>query len=276
MINLKLLLWICLSLTGLAKISLAPAAYATLGPGVSSATEEHSIKPFISLADSPVAQALNVIEITNIQLEPTETGINIVLETSTGEPLLLPAPTTDGNNLVIDIPRAQLSLPDGDTFEGDNLAAGIAIVSVSQLGTERVRILVAGTETAPMGEVGLEGDQAVLKVSAAVADLGDDRLRIVVTAEKTPEDPLDVPISLTVLTEAELVDAQINSIAAVAANTPNFYFTPGDRVFNFIACAVSATAVMLSCGMLSASTLMMSPTTTSTSFSPARYLILSA
>jgi iron complex outermembrane receptor protein len=55
----------------------------------------------------------------------------------------------------------------------------------------------------------------------AAADVSDeDAINIVVTAEKTPEDPLDVPISLTVLTEDELEDAQINSIRDVAANTP--------------------------------------------------------
>ncbi|NJO42432.1 MAG: Plug domain-containing protein [Cyanobacteria bacterium RU_5_0] len=53
------------------------------------------------------------------------------------------------------------------------------------------------------------------------------------TAEKTPEDLLDVPIGLTVLTQDELEDAQINTIRDVAANTPNFYTSVGDRVFNF-------------------------------------------
>jgi iron complex outermembrane receptor protein len=68
----------------------------------------------------------------------------------------------------------------------------------------------------------------------AAADVSDeDAINIVVTAEKTPEDPLDVPISLTVLTEDELEDAQINSIRDVAANTPNFFTSVGDRAFNF-------------------------------------------
>ncbi|MEM1255634.1 MAG: TonB-dependent receptor plug domain-containing protein, partial [Cyanobacteria bacterium P01_H01_bin.21] len=51
-------------------------------------------------------------------------------------------------------------------------------------------------------------------------------LRIVVTAEKRPDDLQDVPVSLTVLTENELEDSQIRTFQEIARNTPNFYFNP--------------------------------------------------
>ena len=51
-------------------------------------------------------------------------------------------------------------------------------------------------------------------------------LRIVVTAEKRPDDLQDVPVSLTVLTEDELEDSQIRTFQEIARNTPNFYFNP--------------------------------------------------
>ena len=221
--NIRLFLRICA--TGLTAFSLLSSAHASAQP----LDPESSVAQPIT---SPIAQSSSLTEITNIQLEPTETGVDVILETDNG-PLLLPSPTVDGNSLVIDVPNARLALPDIETFEDDNLATGITLINVSQLGTEQVRILVVGTETAPAGNVSVRGDSAVFSVSAAdTVVTSDDTLRIVVTAEKTPEDPLDVPISLTVLTEEELRDAQISSIAEVAANVPNFYFTPGDRVFN--------------------------------------------
>ncbi|MEM8614812.1 MAG: Plug domain-containing protein, partial [Cyanobacteria bacterium P01_H01_bin.105] len=62
-----------------------------------------------------------------------------------------------------------------------------------------------------------------------------DTLRIVVTAEKTPEVVQDVPISLTVLTEDELEDADITSLDGIAGNTPNFssFSATGSRSFAF-------------------------------------------
>ncbi|MEM9267106.1 MAG: TonB-dependent receptor [Cyanobacteria bacterium P01_F01_bin.13] len=54
----------------------------------------------------------------------------------------------------------------------------------------------------------------------------EDTLRIVVTAEKRPDDLQDVPVSLTVLTEEELEDGQILTFQEIARNTPNFYFNP--------------------------------------------------
>ena len=57
-------------------------------------------------------------------------------------------------------------------------------------------------------------------------EANDGVLRIVVTAEKRPDSPQDVPVSITVLTEDELEDSQIRTFQEIARNTPNFYFNP--------------------------------------------------
>ncbi|MEM8611738.1 MAG: TonB-dependent receptor [Cyanobacteria bacterium P01_H01_bin.105] len=230
MIDKRLFLWTYLGVAGLSKLLLASSAYANSQLVTPSAVQENFVAQITNRSEVPVAQASTVIEITNIQLEPAGNGVNLVLETTAG-PLLLPEPIVDGNSLSIDILNARLALPDSDIFQGDNLTSGLSIISVSQLGTEQVRILIVGTDAVPVVNSRFQGDIAIFNVSTADT-AAVDTLRIVVTAEKTPEDPLDVPISLTVLTEDELIDGQINSIADVAANVPNFYFTPGDRVFN--------------------------------------------
>ena len=198
----------------------------------------HTLEGRDRSANLPVlnlAQTADLTEITTIRLEPTETGLTVILETAAGS-LSLPTPTLDGDRLQIDIPNARLALPDSQAFQVTDPTAGITAVSVTQLDDNRVRILVIGSETVSLGESSTQDNGAVLRVLATPSETlasGEAPIRLVVTAEKTPEAPQDVPISLTVLTEAELVDGQINSIADIAANTPNFYFTPGDRVFNF-------------------------------------------
>ncbi|MEM7797415.1 MAG: TonB-dependent receptor, partial [Cyanobacteria bacterium P01_C01_bin.118] len=61
---------------------------------------------------------------------------------------------------------------------------------------------------------------------AEAVDESDDILRIVVTAERTPEDVQDVPISITTFTEQQIEDADITSLDSIADRTPNFSFFP--------------------------------------------------
>ncbi|MEM1311028.1 MAG: TonB-dependent receptor plug domain-containing protein, partial [Cyanobacteria bacterium P01_H01_bin.153] len=223
------LVWrLCFSLAAVIEAATVPAAAAEdLAP-----TARHIMALPTHPAAPTLTQAADLAEISNIRLQPTETGLDIVLETAVGA-LPLPAPTIDGNSLVTDIPNARLALPSGQDFQANEPAAGIASIRVTQLDDNRVRIRVVGTETAPVGDIRSEDNSVVLSVFTTPAEATvEDAIQIIVTAEKTPEAPQDVPISLTVLTEEELVDSQINSIAEIAANTPNFYFTPGDRVFN--------------------------------------------
>lgn len=194
--------------------------------------------------------ATNVVEIVGIRLEPSANELNVVLETST-ESLTLPTFMVDGNTLTVDITNAVLALPDGQSFQAANPADGIADISAVQVSANQVRVSVVGIDRAPTSAVRSEDGRLVLSLTAPVSESAEaeatgeeaaetapinaddgSTLRLIVTAEKTPESPLDVPISLTVLTEEELLDGQIDSIADVSANVPNFYFTPGDRVFN--------------------------------------------
>ncbi|MEM9266043.1 MAG: TonB-dependent receptor [Cyanobacteria bacterium P01_F01_bin.13] len=63
--------------------------------------------------------------------------------------------------------------------------------------------------------------------------MAEETLRIIVTAERTPEDVQNVPISITAITEQEIEDADITSLEDIARNTPNFsFFSSGDRSFS--------------------------------------------
>lgn len=191
------------------------------------------LKPFYStVSDELIAQTEEAITISNIRLNPTETGLEIILETSS-EQAITPSTSTIGNALIVEIPNAVLS---GNGFDQAEPVAGIARIRVTSLPNNRVRLAITGIDAPPTTEVRSTAQTLVVNITpgtTANEATDEDSIRIVVTAEKTPEDPQDVPISLTVLGQEELEDAQINTIREVAANTPNFFTSVGDRVFNF-------------------------------------------
>ncbi|NJR66672.1 MAG: TonB-dependent receptor [Leptolyngbyaceae cyanobacterium CRU_2_3] len=173
-------------------------------------------------------QAQTAISITAVRLNSTEAGVTVVLDTATGQ-LAPPVTSIAGKTLTADIPNAVLALPEGQDFQAENPIEGIASITVTEIDPTQVRVSVTGTEEAPTLQI-VPGEQGLtLSLSPAAADT----LRVVVTAQRRPEDPQDVPISLTVLSAEELEDAQVNSLQDVAANTPNFFVTTGDRSFNF-------------------------------------------
>ncbi|MEM1242607.1 MAG: TonB-dependent receptor plug domain-containing protein, partial [Cyanobacteria bacterium P01_H01_bin.26] len=84
----------------------------------------------------------------------------------------------------------------------------------------------AGELSASPDQIAQDASEDGQEKEAEEAVETDDTLRIIVTAERTPDTPQDVPISLTVLTKQELEDAQIDSFTDIAQNTPNFFLFP--------------------------------------------------
>jgi type IV pilus assembly protein PilQ len=90
-------------------------------------------------------------QITGVQLNPVEGGINVVLTTSSGSrPQIFT--TKKGNALVADIINTQLRLPKANSFRQENPAPGIASVIINQLDTNSIRVVVTGTSTAPTSQ----------------------------------------------------------------------------------------------------------------------------
>jgi iron complex outermembrane recepter protein len=112
-----------------------------------------------------VAQS-NRTQISNVRLQTTAKGVEVILETVTGKL----APTTTGTQdrtTYIDIPNAVLSLPNGKEFRAENPATGIVSVVVTQLTPDSVRVTIAGTEGIPTAQV-LEIDRGLTISSTPV------------------------------------------------------------------------------------------------------------
>lgn len=184
-------------------------------------------QPAITVEEWMAQIEASQVQITGVRLEPTETGLSIVLETPEGD---LPTPTTQtvGNALTADIPNAVLALPEGDMFEQFGPVEGIALVSVTNLPDGGVRVSITGTDAPPQAQVSTAAGNLVLSVAPGVASAATeepDAIQVVVTATRTEEDILNVPRSVTVITREE--------IEQQSRLTPNFYDILGYTVPGF-------------------------------------------
>ncbi|MEH2249550.1 AMIN domain-containing protein [Nostoc sp.] len=101
---------------------------------------------FVFLAAQPVWAQIS--QVTNVQLNPVNRGINVTLKTSSGSrPQVFT--TKRGKALVADIINTQLRLPQGNSFRQDSPAPGIASVEVNQLDANSIRVTVTGSSNVP-------------------------------------------------------------------------------------------------------------------------------
>ncbi|MGB7412914.1 MAG: TonB-dependent siderophore receptor [Thermosynechococcaceae cyanobacterium] len=180
--------------------------------------DKPSLVPLSTRAADLLAQEAEpvVAEITGVQVNLGDEGVEIALETTAGN-LTVPAAEVQDNQLYFDIPDAKLSLPEGKAFLIENPVAGIASVSVTQANESYVRVLVTGVDTVPKATLAFtEPFKPVTQVPEE-----DEELEITVTAERgeegyNPADsstatgtdtPLrDVPLSIQVIPKAVIED----------------------------------------------------------------------
>ncbi|MBW4612453.1 MAG: TonB-dependent siderophore receptor [Desmonostoc vinosum HA7617-LM4] len=143
-------------LNGISSVSVAFVLIAILTqPATSSELSEASNKLELVkneaqvLAQQPVSQ---VVKVTGVQINSTDTGIELVLQTSQGE-ALKPVTKTEGNSLIADIPNAVLELPDGKEFRSQNPVKGIVSVTVTAIDASSIRVTVIGEASSPKVEL---------------------------------------------------------------------------------------------------------------------------
>ena len=107
-----------------------------------------------------------VISITDVQLVPTEQGLELVLQVPSGTELNVSSSQT-GNTFIADISNVQLILPGGKPFEQANPVAGISSVSVIPLSTTQVRVTVVGEQDNFGAEIAQNPQSLVFDVAAS-------------------------------------------------------------------------------------------------------------
>jgi iron complex outermembrane recepter protein len=191
-------------------------------------------QPATTVAEWFAQMETALVQITGVRIETTETGLQVVLQTAEGE-LSAPATETVGNALIADIPNAVLALPEGKEFQSANPAEGIALVSVTGLPNNRVRVAITGVDAPPTAEVRTEVQGLVFGVTPGTetdAAQDEEAIQVVVTGEqeegyvvdnattatRTDTPIRDVPQSIQVVPQQVLEDQRPNSLSDALRN----------------------------------------------------------
>jgi iron complex outermembrane recepter protein len=118
---------------------------------------EHFAKSASILVQTPTPSstpANEVVPITGVKANPTDKGLEVILQTSLAQKLQAINRST-GNNFIADIPNAQLRLPSGDAFifRSEKPIKGITEITVTNFDANTVRIMVMGEAGLPKVEL---------------------------------------------------------------------------------------------------------------------------
>jgi iron complex outermembrane recepter protein len=171
------------------------------------------------------------VQITGVRVEATEAGLQVILETAEGS-LEVPETRSIGNALIADIPNATLA----EEFSQAEPTEGIALVSVTSLPGDRVRVAITGTDAPPVAEVTAEAQGLAFAVTLGDADAvaEEDAIQVVVTGEQDEgynpssastatrtDTPLrDVPQSIQVVPQQVLQEQQVTRLSEALRNVP--------------------------------------------------------
>ena len=167
-----------------------------------------------------------IATITGVKANPTEKGVEVILETTQGDKLQVTNRST-GNNFIADITGGQLRLPSGDafTFKSENPISGITQITVTNVDANTVRVTVVGEKTLPTVE--LFDDNAGLIFAVVNASVATQPPEKPPTQEKPATDApqekpaaqQDEPIELVVTGEQDGYRAPSSS-TATRTDTP--------------------------------------------------------
>jgi iron complex outermembrane recepter protein len=182
------------------------------------------------------------VQITGVQINATETGLAVILETDGN---LEPSISTVGNALIAEIPDAVLALPDRNEFQQANPIAGIALVSVTSLPNNRVRVAITGVDAPPVAVVSPSPQGLALTITPGTETTAtdEDAIQVVVTGEQDgyapsnattatrTDTPLrNIPQSIQVIPQQVLEDQQVFQLEEAVRNVSGI--VPGNTFAN--------------------------------------------
>jgi len=172
------------------------------------------------LTQAPETSQAERVQITNVYVLPTETGIHVQLETAEakplGQPLLRSAVSTESEEskrtLIAEFENTTLALPQEQPFQAENPAEKIQKVTVEAIAENRVRITIVGTAEIPSATLETTTSGTTLVVNAQPGEEGtqanrereEDEDEIVITVTRSQDTRQDVPQSITTISREEL------------------------------------------------------------------------
>ncbi|WP_202925024.1 TonB-dependent siderophore receptor [Myxacorys almedinensis] len=166
------------------------------------------------------AQQAQLVRVTGVKLNPTQQGLEIVLETENGQALQA-TQQAQGDTLILTVPNAVLALSSGQAFEADKPGEGIDRVTVMQADATTIRVSIVGLNDLPTAEI-MPGQGLVLAVTPeegieeeiTVTGEGARGYRVpnASTATRTDTPIRDIPQSIQVVPQEVLEDRQVRSL----------------------------------------------------------------
>ncbi|MDM9380814.1 TonB-dependent siderophore receptor [Chlorogloeopsis sp. ULAP01] len=184
-----------------------------------------SVKDLFSQSPTNPPSQGGVVIITGVKANPTDKGVEVILQTNQGEQLQITNRSAE-NNFIADIPNAQLRLPNGDafTFRSQNPVEGITEITVTNLDANTIRVTVAGVAAMPTVELFDSNEGLIFALTPAATAMqppqqpeGEQP-----TSETPPEEPTaqdDEPIELVVTGEQDGYRVR-DSSTATKTDTP--------------------------------------------------------
>jgi iron complex outermembrane receptor protein len=119
--------------------------------------ERPSTSAQMLLGQSPAPQtapSAEVVQVTEVKANPTDKGVEIILQTTKGQALQLVNRST-GNTFIAEIPNAQLRLPSGErfTFRSEKPIGGVTEITVTNFDAKTIRVTVKGEAGVPIVEL---------------------------------------------------------------------------------------------------------------------------
>ncbi len=108
-------------------------------------------------------QESEIVQVTSVKANPTDKGVEVILQTSLGQQLQV-VNRSSGNNFITDIPNAQLRLPSGDafTFRSTKPIVGISEITVTNFDAQTIRVSVTGEAGVPIVELFDSPDEGII------------------------------------------------------------------------------------------------------------------
>lgn len=189
---------------------------------------DEAVRPALTVADwvaqIPESERQSPVWVTEVLLDPNEAGVDLILETAGGQ-LAPPATQVISNAVIVEIENAVLTLPDGNDYQIANPANGIALMSVSALEGDRLRVTITGSEAPPQVNIANVEQGLAFSVTPGTATAEtsslEDTIEIVVSATRTEEPLLQIPRSVTIIEREDIEEQSIftNDLSTILGNT---------------------------------------------------------
>jgi iron complex outermembrane recepter protein len=206
---------------------------------------QEGVKNVETLHETSAADLLaqdNLTRVTAIEVNQTESGLELVLKTAAGGQKLVPLILPEGNDLVIDILDATLAFAIRNGITELDPAPGITQITVNPAPENSIRVRITGENQTPSAEVIPSQQNLVLSVNpqgSTAQTEPDEEIEVIATGEAAEEEyfvpdadiggridsPLrDVPQSIQVIPQQVIEDQQATGLEEVLENAAGVTF----------------------------------------------------